>query len=75
VEPNRLGILSMTRKRKGIAGRFVRAIDARGHIRPLADIEAEIIRIAMRRYGNQTEAARRLRIGRSTLIRRLRRGR
>jgi transcriptional regulator with PAS, ATPase and Fis domain len=65
----------MTRKQKGIAGRFVRVTDAKGHIRPLADIEAEIIRIAMRRYGNQTEAARRLGIGRSTLIRRLRRRR
>lgn len=64
----------MAKQRKGIAGRFVRTTDANGHIRPLADIEAEVIRIAMRRYKNQTEAARRLRIGRSTLIRRLRRG-
>ena len=61
----------MTRQRKGIAGRFVRATDANDHIRPLADIEAEVIRIAMRRYKNQSEAARRLRIGRATLIRRL----
>jgi len=61
----------MTTQRKGVAGGFVRTTDAKGHIRPLADIEAEIVRLAVRRYG-KTEAARRLRIGRSTLWRKLR---
>ena len=71
MEPNRPGILLMTRQRKDIAGGFVRTTDAKGHIRPLADIEAEIVRLAVRRYG-KSEAARRLRIGRSTLWRKLR---
>ena len=71
VEPNRPGILLMTTQRKGVAGGFVRTTDTKGHIRPLADIEAEIVRLAVRRYG-KTEAARRLRIGRSTLWRKLR---
>ena len=61
----------MTTQRKGVADGLVRTTDAKGHIRPLADIEAEIVRLAVRRYG-KTEAARRLRIGRSTLWRKLR---
>ena len=71
MEPNWPGILFMTTQRKGVAGGFVRTTDAKGHIRPLADIEAEIVRLAVRRYG-KSEAARRLRIGRSTLWRKLR---
>ena len=47
-------------------------LDEAGHIRPLEDIEAEVIRFAIARYGGQmSEVARRLRIGRSTLYRRL----
>ncbi len=47
-------------------------LDEAGHIRPLEDIEAEVIRYAIARYGGQmSEVARRLRIGRSTLYRRL----
>ena len=44
----------------------------RGHVRPLADIEADVIRLAIERYGGRiSEVARRLGIGRSTLYRRL----
>lgn len=43
-----------------------------GHLRPLEDIEADIIRLAIGHYrGRMTEVARRLRIGRSTLYRKL----
>ena len=45
---------------------------ADGHMRPLADIEADVIRLAIGRYkGRMTEVARRLCIGRSTLYRKL----
>ena len=41
-----------------------------GHIRPLAEIEADALTCALRRYdGQMSEAARRLGIGRSTLYR------
>ena len=47
-------------------------LDKSGHVRSLDDLEAEIIRFAITRYGGQmSEVARRLRIGRSTLYRRL----
>jgi DNA-binding NtrC family response regulator len=43
-----------------------------GHLRPLEDIEADIIRLAIGHYrGRMTEVARRLGIGRSTLYRKL----
>ena len=43
-----------------------------GHIRPLADIEAEVIRRAVDLYnGRMSEVARRLGIGRSTLYRKM----
>jgi DNA-binding NtrC family response regulator len=43
-----------------------------GHVRPLEDVEADIIRLAIKHYGGQmSEVARRLRIGRSTLYRKL----
>jgi DNA-binding NtrC family response regulator len=47
-------------------------IDAAGEMRPLDDIEAEAIRFAITHYrGQMSEVARRLRIGRSTLYRKL----
>ncbi|EJW13515.1 Nitrogen regulation protein NR(I) [Rhodovulum sp. PH10] len=47
-------------------------LDADGNVRPLEDIEADTIRFAIARYGGQmTEVARKLRIGRSTLYRKL----
>jgi DNA-binding NtrC family response regulator len=43
-----------------------------GEIRPLEDMEAEIIRFAISHYrGQMSEVARRLKIGRSTLYRKL----
>ncbi len=46
--------------------------DASGHLRPLDDIEADVIRLAIGHYrGRMTEVARRLNIGRSTLYRKL----
>jgi DNA-binding NtrC family response regulator len=45
---------------------------ADGHIRPLGDIEADVIRFAVNHYGgSMTNVARRLGIGRSTLYRKL----
>ena len=46
--------------------------DDGGHVRALADIEAEAIRFAISHYrGQMSEVARRLHIGRSTLYRKL----
>lgn len=53
-----------------IAG--VTLFEANGHLRPLDDIEGDIIRLAIGHYrGRMTEVARRLGIGRSTLYRKL----
>ena len=47
-------------------------LDGSGHMRALADIEAEAIRFAISHYrGQMSEIARRLHIGRSTLYRKL----
>ena len=47
-------------------------LDAAGEVRPLEEIEAEAIRFAITHYrGQMSEVARRLRIGRSTLYRKL----
>ena len=47
-------------------------LDAAGHMRPLEELEAEAIRFAITHYrGQMSEVARRLRIGRSTLYRKL----
>jgi DNA-binding NtrC family response regulator len=47
-------------------------LDAGGNVRPLEELEAEVIRFAIARYrGQMSEVARRLRIGRSTLYRKL----
>jgi len=51
---------------------MLRAIDERGNVRPLADVELEMIRLAIEHYdGQMSEVARRLGIGRSTLYRKL----
>ncbi len=48
------------------------AIDTEGDIRPLDEIEADMIRLALGRYrGHMTEVAKRLKIGRSTLYRKM----
>jgi DNA-binding NtrC family response regulator len=47
-------------------------LDNNGDVRSLEDIEAEVIRFAITHYrGQMSEVARRLRIGRSTLYRKL----
>lgn len=47
-------------------------LDRDGQLRPLEDLEAEIIRFAITHYrGQMSEVARRLKIGRSTLYRKL----
>ncbi|MCA0032308.1 sigma-54-dependent transcriptional regulator [Mesorhizobium sp. B263B2A] len=50
----------------------VRALDERGNVRALADVELEMIKLAIDHYnGQMSEVARRLGIGRSTLYRKL----
>jgi len=50
----------------------ISALDDAGEVRPLSDIEAAMIRLALDRYdGRMTVVARRLGIGRSTLYRKL----
>lgn len=50
----------------------IRAMDPNGDVRPLAEIEAETIRLALRHYrGRMATVARKLGIGRSTLYRKL----
>jgi DNA-binding NtrC family response regulator len=47
-------------------------LDAAGEVRPLEELEAELIRYAVTHYrGQMSEVARRLQIGRSTLYRKL----
>jgi DNA-binding NtrC family response regulator len=47
-------------------------IDGKGDVRPLEEVEAELIRYAITHYrGQMSEVARRLQIGRSTLYRKL----
>jgi DNA-binding NtrC family response regulator len=47
-------------------------LDAAGEVRPLEELEADLIRYAITHYrGQMSEVARRLRIGRSTLYRKL----
>lgn len=50
----------------------ITVFDDEGHIRPLEEIEADLIRLAIGHYrGRMTEVAKRLGIGRSTLYRKL----
>ncbi len=57
----------------GAGGSGVSAFDADGHLRTLAEVEAEMIHLAIHKYSNHmSEIARRLGIGRSTLYRKVR---
>ncbi len=48
------------------------AVDRTGHLRPLEEIEGEMIQLAIKTYsGHMSEIARRLGIGRSTLYRKI----
>jgi len=66
-------LLSQSRSDEAIAGSpAVTLFTGDGHLRPLEEIEADIIRLAIGHYrGRMTEVARRLGIGRSTLYRKL----
>ncbi len=56
----------------GTEGAGVMLYSSDGNLRPLEDIEADVIRLAIGHYrGRMTEVARRLGIGRSTLYRKL----
>lgn len=51
---------------------ILKALDERGNVRTLADVELEMIKLAIEHYrGQMSEVARRLGIGRSTLYRKL----
>lgn len=51
---------------------FLKVLDDSGHLRPMLQIEADLIRLGLARYrGRMTEIARRLGIGRSTLYRKI----
>jgi len=65
--------ISQTSSDEAIAGApGVSLYSSDGHLRPLEEIEADIIRLAIGHYrGRMTEVARRLGIGRSTLYRKL----
>ncbi len=55
-----------------LSGPQLTLIRADGHLRPMEEIEADVIRLAIGHYrGRMTEVARRLGIGRSTLYRKL----
>lgn len=57
---------------EGTGGIGVTLFEEDGNLRPLEDIEADVIRLAIGHYrGRMTEVARRLGIGRSTLYRKL----
>jgi DNA-binding NtrC family response regulator len=57
---------------QSLAEGSVALLDAAGEVRPLDEIEAEAVRFAIAHYrGQMSEVARRLRIGRSTLYRKL----
>ena len=56
----------------GHAALGIPAVGVEGDIRPLTEIEADMIRLALGRYrGHMTEVAKRLGIGRSTLYRKM----
>jgi DNA-binding NtrC family response regulator len=56
----------------GLPGATLALIDATGEVRPLEEVETEVLRFAVTHYrGQMSEVARRLRIGRSTLYRKL----
>jgi DNA-binding NtrC family response regulator len=59
-------------ERRAAPAPTLRLTDPHGHARPLEDIEREVIRFAIAHHrGQMSEVARRLKIGRSTLYRKL----
>jgi DNA-binding NtrC family response regulator len=82
IEPSPAMVSSLPDEHTGSAARNAAALtiaapslhltDVHGHVRPLDDIENEVIRFAIAHYEEQmSEVARRLKIGRSTLYRKL----
>ncbi|MCC7251980.1 helix-turn-helix domain-containing protein, partial [Hyphomicrobium sp.] len=60
------------RPNAGASALGIPAVTESGEIRALEDIEADMIRLALGRYrGHMTEVAKRLKIGRSTLYRKM----
>jgi DNA-binding NtrC family response regulator len=56
----------------GLTATGLSIFDPEGEVRPLAEIEVEVLRLAIAHYdGHMSQVARKLRIGRSTLYRRL----
>jgi DNA-binding NtrC family response regulator len=56
----------------GMPAATLQLVDTTGEVRPLEEVETEVIRFAVTHYrGQMSEVARRLRIGRSTLYRKL----
>ena len=54
-------------------GQGIQITDSSGHLRPLEEIEGQMIKLAIEKYdGHMSEVARRLGIGRSTLYRKVR---
>jgi DNA-binding NtrC family response regulator len=71
-EPRRINAPSSMVRNAQENGIGVTLYENNGHLRALADIEADVIRLAIGHYrGRMTEVARRLGIGRSTLYRKL----
>lgn len=73
--PEALPVVAETRAPADADRQFgiLRALDDRGNVRALADVELEMIKLAIEHYnGQMSEVARRLGIGRSTLYRKLR---
>lgn len=68
--PRPIGVPTTPRPLREGAG--ITLFESDGHVRQLAEIEADVIRLAIGHYrGRMTEVARRLGIGRSTLYRKL----
>ena len=66
------GAAGQMRSRHAVASHSLPLTDPLGDVRPLDDIERDAIRFAISHYrGQMSEVARRLRIGRSTLYRKL----
>ena len=72
LEPQPAIISDWTVERRAAPAPTLRLTDPHGHARPLEEIEREVIRFAISHHrGQMSEVARRLKIGRSTLYRKL----
>ncbi len=72
LEPQPAIVTEWPVERRAAPAPTLRLTDPHGHARPLEDIEREVIRFAISHHrGQMSEVARRLKIGRSTLYRKL----